>query len=845
MPPGMTSFPRNESIFHKDLTKEDREELLQLQSLREIPKSRYATQSCVTALPSDRQRRAVYSHIEIYKMVEDIATDLREAGVRPQTICAFALNNCIESIVYFQALMWIGAIALPIDPNLSEEHITAILKDSHAFTVVSAFVDDDERADDQLHQKIHRATFSLGLIEWFISRSTNKGVFLVRNGIRAGEGAAWAGGAGDFKFDPAEIAVRFAQTEGNQTLVFDSSHRRLASATREFAKVYNLSAEMSTLLVFPLHTINGLMCMLGTMYSGGNVIVPTGSSIDAKSVLKHVTEQDAKWFCSDPDLILGVYDEITKDSSIAEKIKLCFIRSIGKNIEPDTMRTIEPVLRAPVLEAYGSAEVCGLVSANEDFDFRPGTFGKPISTCTVVILNDIGEKVAAGTVGKIAVRGEHVMRGYNENDYANGNSFVEVSQGDETFQYFLTGDEGSLSTDEFLKVTTVGVLRRNRPEVDEAAEAAMASQVALETEKTRRKAAEIKKKMAEEERLEEERKAEAERLKKEREEKEERLTKEREERLKKEEKEDRLKKEKSGEEERLKQEMESRRLQEEEEKSRSLAESEAEKSRSKSSEDAMATRSVSIPARDVEHGMNSEVLDRILERLAEIEKNQHRLEHDFEKAHRTEMERLRELFDKLLEKDLAGDKSVVNVNMDAINSAVTAAAASAQSSSRDTAMAAQAAREAAEAAASASRLAESQRDVVEVVDPGSVQKTVLVSLEEIEEAMLKHPAVATARAFGRPDERYGTEVFCAINPLKGARVSEPWLKLHAQSVLPAAFVPKKFFYKGDLTGVEDRAALASDTGLQRMAAYGGFGGGTKTIQSPSWSPKTGETAGQA
>lgn len=814
-------FPRSESAFHQNLTKEDREELLKLQSLREIPKSRYATQSCLTGLPGHRGRKVVYSHIEIYKMVEDIATDLREAGVRPQTVCAFALHNSIDSIVYFQALMWIGAIALPIDPGLSLEQIGAVLKETKAFTFVSALVDEDDQADDGLFQKLQRACAPLDIIHWYIARSTNRGVFLDRKGIRAGEAAAWAGGAGDFKSDPSEIAVRLVRVEDDDCLVFDIPHRSIASATREFSNTYELSAEMSTLQLFPLHSIEGLMCMLATMYSGGNTVIPAYGTLEPEAVLRHITEQAIKWFSSDPDTILGVYDEITKRPEVVDKIKLCFIRSLGKNIDSDTMRTVEPILRAPVLEGYGSAETCSLISANKDFDFRPGTFGKAVNGCDVVIVDSAGDKLQANLEGDIAVKGIHVCRGYLNNDYANEHSFVSVTDGDETKQYFLTGDKGSVSTDGFLKVTSLGQARRTRAEeapvetfVESVHKVTELDNVSLQNEENQ-KVENLKNEMEEEVmRLEEERRLEELRLLQEREAEAIQATKDAE---------------------------NTEKAVESSEEGGEDSDEVIEEGRGAEYDGLVTKRSVSISARSIEDGLNSEMLDRIMERLDQIERNQRRLEEEIEAAHRREMERLRELFEKTENaRAMNEEKQAVNVNMDEINSAVNAAAASAQSSSRDTAAAAQAAREAAEAAAKAAAVSQAQPElssnVVEVADPSAIQKTVLVSLDEVESAMKMHPAVATARAFGRPDKKYGMEVFCAVNPKKGARVSEPWLKLHAQTVLPAAFVPKKFFYKADLTGTEGREELAKDTELQRMSHYAGFKSGTKVVKGPEWSP---------
>lgn len=815
--PAKARLPASGSAFHQNLTTEDREELLKLQTLRDIPKSKYATQSCVTGLPSGRGRKIVYSHIEVYKMVEEIATDLREAGVRPQTVCAFILHNSIEAVVYFQALQWIGAIAVPIDPDLSEQEITLVLKETKALTIVSALVDEDEQPGNELCQKIKAACSPLDVIEWYVARSTNRGVFLDRKDRRAGEGAAWSGGAGDFKYDPSETSVRLTTIDADKCLAVDVSHRSITNATREFSNTYKLTAEMSTLLVFPFHSIHGLLCVLASVFSGGNVAIQGGLAIEAKSILKLVSEYKINWFSADPDTILAVYDDISRDPSLLKDVNLSFIQSVDGTIEADTMKTIEPILRTPVLEAYGTPETCGMVSANREMDFRPGTCGQAVHGCDIVILDKSGQIVPAGTIGNIGAKGVHICQEYIDNEYANENCFVEVTDGEETQRYFLTGDQGSLSTDGYLKVTSAG-RSRNRA-------GALAAQQEEEMKRSRNEieAARVLKLAAEQKRLDE--------IKRKKEEEEEKLRQEQE--SKRLEEEQRLKEEREKEEARLRDAETTTRALE----STNQDEDDSDEVADSSSQN--VTGSVSLSGRSTR--VDEDMFNMIMERLDAIERNQRRLEEDIEAGHRAEMERLRALMEKYEQQPTS---PVANVDMDAINSAVNAAAASAQSSSRDTAAAAQAAKEAAEAAgaARAAALVETSPSVVEVSDPNAVQKTVLVSLDEVEQAMKMHPAVSRARAFGRPDKKYGMEVFCAVTPKPGARVSEPWLKLHAQTVLAAAFVPKKFFYKEDLKDHEERATLSTDMTLKRLSEYAGFKGASKVVKEPQWSPSQAKEA---
>eukprot|EP00178_Gracilaria_changii_P004936 TRINITY_DN17_c0_g2_i10.p1 TRINITY_DN17_c0_g2~~TRINITY_DN17_c0_g2_i10.p1 ORF type:complete len:913 (-),score=197.53 TRINITY_DN17_c0_g2_i10:5415-8153(-) len=865
MPPLRQGYKRSESLFHQKLTKEDREDLLKLQTLRDLPKSRYATRSCITAIPSGRGRKAVFSHIEVYKMVEEIAKELREAGVRPQTACAFVLENGVEAVIYFLALQWIGAIAVPIDPKLCAEDITKVLQEVNAVTLVSADIDDDDRLNDRCFQNISTACEKQNVIHWHVCRSTNKGVYLDRKGKMAGGGAAWAGGAGDFKYDPNEKCIRFAIGENGEFLVFELSHRGAAEATREFSKTYSLRAEDVTILVADIHSMQGLMCVLAAIYSGGNVVISQGNASSVSTLLQHGNENGVTWISADCKLISEMHDEIERDKLLKEGLKLSFVRSYGGNFQTKSLESMEAIFRAPILQSYGTPESCGLVSSNRDYEQKLGTCGKAISGCDILIFDtNKDEVVGADTHGRIGVRGPHISMYYVANDYANQASYIELLDGENSGYYFLTGDEGFVDERGFLTISKyndpckraamLAAQQEDEVKSKRAFEAARVAQLAEEErrremeakmlqekiakEKEEAERLEAEKKLAEEQKLAEEKRLEAERqMSEERRQQEER---EREQQRKLEE--ERLQNEKRLEEERQR-EAERRKEEERlanEECERKLQDQECERSEStRHSEKSFAVEAVREVTKIVEtEKVPDAVVDKIMERLDAVEDNQKRFEQEMEDRYGAEMEQMRERIKKL-EDEREQQAAQTPREMEEMRCALEKAAASAESSSRDTAAAAQAAKEAAAAAATAASVQEgNQKNVMEIRDPGELQKTIMVSLEDVDQAMRAHTAIKSARAFGRPDARYGAEVFCAVKAKKGARVSEPWLMLHAQSMLPAAFVPKKFFFKEDLRNDEDRSALSNDQSLKGIAELSGFAN-EKIIKSPTWIPQGG------
>jgi acyl-CoA synthetase (AMP-forming)/AMP-acid ligase II len=831
--------PENAASRHGSL--EDREADLLLRTLREIPKSRYATQLAITQMPAGRGKKAVFSHVEIFKMVEDIATSLRESGVRPGTVCAMILPNCVEAIVYFFALQWIGAIAAPINPEMDVVSMKTLLKDVKAFTAVSPVAEDG--ASNELNTKITAAVAELGIIHWNIYRSMNKGVQLEQHGRRAGEGAAWKGGSGDFKIDPSETSVHLMSDPNDVTksaLVVPLSHENLALSAKSCAKAYNLSPEQNvTLLTAPLYTIHSIVTTVATLYSGGHIVIPApGKLLSAGDFLVLGKENKISWLSCSAEFLLDIVQEVSKTPK--DNVPLKFVRCHEGHLE--NVSSVKKALNTEVYVSYGTPECSGLATTNSIERYRDGTFGKPVPGATVAIFNPETKQVCkSGEVGEIGVAGTVISKGYLNSDRANLDSLVLTNaDNDAKVTYFLVGDRGSLDSDGFLLVAA------DSKKIREAERLEKEKALALLQEHERLELLRIENERAERARLEREEAARLER------ENAVRLLREEEEKLLKlkEEEERRIAEEKQRlqDAEKLQAlEAEKSRVQEEER----LRKEEEERLRAQNAED---TKKMDVDkhSREMLAGMvrstggelDSESMMKILERLQQIEVNQRRMEDDLKAKHAAEMTEMQRLLDETQAANRRAaevQNTTINVNMDEINSAVNAASLAAQESSRNTAEAALAAKNAALSAEQAAAKQSNIPDVdpnaskVEISDPNNVQKTVVVALDDIEEAMLLHPAVGVCRAFGRPDPKYGNEVFCAILPKKGARVSEPWLKLHAQSVLPAAWVPKKFFFRAELTPNMERKDLSTDAELKRISHLAGYST-TKMVKSPEWSP---------
>jgi acyl-CoA synthetase (AMP-forming)/AMP-acid ligase II len=125
---------------------------------------------------------------------------------------------------------------------------------------------------------------------------------------------------------------------------------------------------------------------------------------------------------------------------------LRFVRSSSSSLPPQVLHELEATFSAPVVEAYGMTEAAHQMASNPlpPGVRKVGTVG-PAAGPEVAILDEAGAILGGGATGEIAIRGENVTLGYENNPKANGEAFVNG--------WFRTGDQGVMDADGFIAIT--------------------------------------------------------------------------------------------------------------------------------------------------------------------------------------------------------------------------------------------------------------------------------------------------------------------------------------------------------------------------------------------------------
>ena len=245
--------------------------------------------------------------------------------------------------------------------------------------------------------------------------------------------------------EPDDIAV-VLQTSGSTGggKLVPLSHRNICASAADVARSMALGPADRCLTMWEQHHIGGVVdLLLAPLISGGSVVTTQG--FDAARFFDLLPQVKPTWFQGVPatlaELVL-----LARRSGHHGGGSLRLIRSVAAALTPAGLADLEAVFEVPVIQTFGMTEASPLITSTALPPARrkPGSVGRPCGPKVRILATD-GTDVLEGVEGELAVRGENVFSGYEDDPDANARAFRGG--------WFLTGDLGRLDADGDLFLT--------------------------------------------------------------------------------------------------------------------------------------------------------------------------------------------------------------------------------------------------------------------------------------------------------------------------------------------------------------------------------------------------------
>jgi len=375
--------------------------------------------------------RAPLSFAALSRLADDTVAALNRLGIGRDDRVAIVLPNGPEMAAAFIAI-GAGATTAPLNPAYRAEEFRFYLTDLSARALVV------ERGSQSPAIAV-AGELGVPVVELETQEDTPAGAFTLSG---AGGGpAARPGPAG-----PRDVAL-VLHTSGttSRPKIVPLSQANVTASAGNIAATLDLGPRDRCLNVMPLFHIHGLMAaVLASLGAGASVFCAPG--FNALKFFAWLEEAAPSWYTAVPTMHQAILGRAERNPEAVKAARLRFIRSSSSSLPPRVMAALEATFGAPVIESYGMTEAAHQMASNPlpPAARKPGSVGLAAGP-EVRVMDPAGRLLDAGATGEIVIRGESVTGGYEANDQANRESFVDG--------WFRTGDLGVFDDEGYLSIS--------------------------------------------------------------------------------------------------------------------------------------------------------------------------------------------------------------------------------------------------------------------------------------------------------------------------------------------------------------------------------------------------------
>ncbi len=338
-----------------------------------------------------------------------LAQALRSRGVGRGDRVVVCLDNSVEAAVAVFAALKAGAVFCVVNPTTKADKLTYILNNCRAAAVVT-----HARQLPVAAAAVERSP-SVGAT--FVADAAEQPA--VRGGVRLSAACeeAPAGRPADPGIDIDLAMVIYTSGSTGFPKGVMMTHQNVVAAATSITTYLENTADDIVLSVLPLSFDYGLYQLLMSVKTGATLVLEQSFAFPF-AVLQKLERERATGFPLVPTIAALLLK--MKDLAPGRFPHLRYITNTAAALPPahiERLQELFPTTR--IYSMYGLTECkrCTYLPPDQ-LKQRPGSVGKAIPNTEAYVVGDDGERLEAGQVGELVIRGAHVMKGYWENPEA-------------------------------------------------------------------------------------------------------------------------------------------------------------------------------------------------------------------------------------------------------------------------------------------------------------------------------------------------------------------------------------------------------------------------------------------
>lgn len=338
-----------------------------------------------------------HSYAELLHAAAQVSQMLREEGLQPgDRVCVFMPNGFMSAAAIF-GISLAGGVFICSHYQLKTERLRAVLIDSAAkFLLTHASL-----------ARVHEpATQGLDLKQWVWGGGETSAHDLQ---TRLAASTAKVVRPPSIPLDLASLIYTSGSTGEPKGVMM--THQAMVFTAGSIVQYLQLGAEQKVFSVLPLSFTYGLYQLLAAVAVGACLVLERGFSYPGQ-VVQRLREEQPQVFAGVPTIYQTLVRLSAKKPILLPSMQV--LTNAAAALPWTTVAPIQAIFpNARLYKMYGLTEctrVCYLPP--ERLSDKPSSVGVAIPGSQVCVLDAEGHPVAPGQVGKLHVRGPHVMLGY-------------------------------------------------------------------------------------------------------------------------------------------------------------------------------------------------------------------------------------------------------------------------------------------------------------------------------------------------------------------------------------------------------------------------------------------------
>ena len=386
-----------------------------------------------------RQRKFTYA--ELNQRIMKLAKVLAERGIAKGDMVATMYYNEHGSVESLMACALLGAIAVPINVRLlpAETSEYCNFHDCKAVVCAAEFTDKFATANAALRiTNLNAEPMIVDQRQWLdyetlLEQITDTSPLPVVTN--------W------------EDPFRMIQTGGTTGASKGVVHTHAGTYFTVLAVVAELGLQRNwqSLMVAPTYHGAGIdWCLLPVLWRGGTLIFPADTAFNPKAVLQLIREREIELMLFVPAMIVAL-------AQVWDGEPITCLRS-GITASAPT----PPALREKLAQIFPTADIRAGAGISESLNMAiqsPGEFlehplsiGEPCIDTRMVVVDENGRRVPAGTPGEICLRGFNTGLGYDRQPEQTAQTWRTLTDDSEGLKWTFTGDIGVMEADGMVSI---------------------------------------------------------------------------------------------------------------------------------------------------------------------------------------------------------------------------------------------------------------------------------------------------------------------------------------------------------------------------------------------------------